>query len=152
MFPTYALSTTTAISGTHTYTLVSTTSPFHVVAVRMQQSKDLSETVVQCTIGGKLAVIGHNYAKDYPLDLLNFDCDSDVVILKTGNDEAFVSVTYIPDWAIPTTTPRYMQGFSYGEIMISFLLLIVVASSFFGGILNRLTGAKTKPVRKIQLG
>lgn len=164
MFPYYAFSTSTEIKSTATpvdYVLLSTSTPYHVVGVRMQQEKDLSETILTCKLEGKDVKIAHNYAKDYPLDLIMFDCDGNATIHKTGADTAFVTMTYIPDWAIPvetvasttvaTNTPAYINGFSYGEILVAFFLLILVTNAFFGGILNRLIGVKQKTGYKIIL-
>jgi hypothetical protein len=166
MFPYYAISTTTEITsgaGVKLYTLLSTTSPYYIVATRMQQEKDLSETLITCGVNGIKSIVAHNYAKDYPLDLQMFYCNGNAVIEKTGTDEAFVSMTYIPQWAIPVATttqsattststiPQYVNGFSYGDILISFFLFILVTNQFFGGILNRLMGRKQKANYKIRL-
>jgi hypothetical protein len=167
MIPTYAFSTSTTIkTGAEAvnYTLLSTSTDYHIIGVRMQQEKDLSETIVKCVYNGKTIVAGHNYAKDYPLDLLMLDCNGDMTLTKTGADEAFVTVTYLLDSQIPveatttsatttsaTNTPQYINGFSYGDMVIAFFLLVLVANQFFGGILNRLLGIKQKPNYKIRL-
>ena len=167
MFPTYSFSTSSTVktgATPITYTLLSTTTDFHIIGVRMQQEKDLSETIIKCLYNGNNVTVAHNYAKDYPLDLLMFDCNGDVTVTKTGADEAFVTMTYLPDWAIPTATstissattststvPQYVNGFSYGDILIAFFLFILVTNQFFGGILNRLMGRKQKANYKIRL-
>jgi len=156
MFPSYSISTTTEIASGAlpvTYTLLSTTSPYTIVGVRMQQEKDLSETVLRCMSNGTNIVVAHNYAKDYPLDIVNIRCTGNAVITKTGTDVAFMSMTYIPDSAIPviavsTNTPMYINGFSYGEVITGFFLLILVTGMFFGGILNRVIGVKQKALHR----
>lgn len=138
MFPLGAISTTTTINGAKTLVLVSTTSPTRILGLHMQQENVASLTQIKC---GDY-VVGKNYAKDYTLDLLNFHCNSDISVVKTGNDEAFVSVTYIrePDYHQVNTS----NGFTYGDMVIGFFLFILVVSHFFGGILNRLFGVKIR--------
>jgi len=59
-------------------------------------------------------------------------------------------VTVAPDLTITigtstsTNTPQYINGFSYGDIIIGLILFLMFAGSFFGGILNRLIGIKVK--------
>jgi hypothetical protein len=164
MFPQNAISTSTSIQGNVSYTLVSTTTPTIVYGVRMQQSGTASETYVHCPIlGGGNGNIAYNYAKDYPQDLLAYKCYGNIVVTKTGNDTSFVSITYAPQNYLPldvvcvtgcagsvstttgtSTTIYSVNGFSYEGILISFLLLVLVTGQFFGGILNRLIGVKSK--------
>lgn len=164
MFPQYAISTSTSITGNTSYTLVSTTSPTYIFGVRMQQSGQASQTVVTCpTIGGGVGYPAFNFAKDYPLDLLRFPCYGNIVINKTGNDISFVSITYATQQqadalvTIPvtvslpvatttgTSTVIYAEnGFSYEGMIMILLLLVLVTGQFFGGILNRVIGVKVK--------
>lgn len=150
--PVYSISTSTIITGNTSYVLLATSSPVIVQGVRMQQSGTASETVVSCSNG----IIGYNYAKDYPLDLLNMKCLGGITVHKTGNDTSFVSVTYLPYYASttreitastsPTTSPAYYMGFSYDGIMISFLLLLIFSMAFFGGIMRWTYGSKTRKI------
>jgi len=148
MFPINSISTSTEISGDVTYVLVSTSSPTTIYGVRLQQSLDNSTTKVECVQNGGKAIVAMNYAKDYPLDLLNLSCTGNISIVKTGNDTAFVSLTYGQTRVLSTNTPMYINGFSYGEIMIGLFLLAIATGAFFGGILNRVVGVKQKAVHK----
>lgn len=66
--------------------------------------------------------------------------------LKTfDNTLTYGAITWVNrDVSFSTKTPAYINGFSYGEIIISFLLLLLFTGSFFSGILNRLIGIKVK--------
>jgi hypothetical protein len=103
------------------------------------------------------------------------DCIGNILYTKTLAGASFVSVTvrpsYIPSEVVvtclnctssstvattgtttgTTTVPLYVNGFSYGDVMIGFFLLILVANQFFAGILDRLLGRKQKPNYKIRL-
>lgn len=150
MFPHQAISTSTVISGNTSHVLLSTTSPVIVLGARMQQSGVASETIVQCGNG----VVAYNYAKDYPLDLMNMYCTGGITVQKTGNDQSFVNVTYLPYWATNTpsltssltATPTAMiaNGFTYGEIWIGTLLLLLLLGNFFGGIIAHTVGLKRR--------
>lgn len=67
----------------------------------------------------------------------------------TVKDPETVIVTLATSTA--TNTPQYINGFSYGEIITGFFLLILVTMHFFGGITNRLHGTKQKLGYKIKL-
>jgi len=82
-----------SLSGNSTSTIVSGASGYDVqiMAVSMQQEKDLSVTILMC--GND--VVAKNYGKDLPQIFTHYHCDSeDFTLLKTGNDEATVHILY----------------------------------------------------------
>ena len=93
-YPPDALNFTGQFSGNTTNTIITgatPANPYTILAIRMQQEKDLSTTAIDCA-GKQLA---YNWAKDYTIDLLQTKCTGDIVLTKTGNDKVFVSITYI---------------------------------------------------------
>lgn len=102
-----------------------------ILAIKLQQSGLASETIIYC--GNN--IIAHNFAKDYSLDLINYVCNNqDVILTKSGNDTAFLSLSYVPyDVSkISTSTPTYYNGFSGGEIINStFNFLFLIFLMFF---------------------
>ena len=74
---------TALISGNVTDTIVLGTEGYdvHVIAVSMQQEKDLSDTTFVCGAD----IIAKNYGKDLPQVFLHYHCDSqNLEITKTG--------------------------------------------------------------------
>jgi hypothetical protein len=63
-----------------------------ILGVRMQQSGGTSRTIVFCGT----EEIAQNWAKDYPQDLMQKYCNLPIKIKKTGDDTAFISLTYMP--------------------------------------------------------
>lgn len=96
---------------------------------------------------------------------VSYVCNSNI----NGNlyRNSFITITYVPydlskiststpvtliqATSTASTTPQYINGFSYGEIIVSFLLLILVLNGFFGGILNNIMGKKVKHSYKVRL-
>ena len=120
------------LSGNTTTTFLVVTEPIYILKTRTQQSKDLSETIIYC---GNEAIL-HNYAKDYTIDLMNYECSQDITIVKTGNDEAFISLSYIK-----TASTTIDRTFSQGELVNTFfsflifgVLFIMLLFQKFGGI------------------
>jgi len=123
MYPQGAATHYVAASGTTSGVFENSSST--VYGLHIQQSKDMSETVILC--GSQ--VIAHNYAKDYPLDLIQHYCPGDLRWEKTGNDVAFISITYSTSSG---DRPGYVQNFSYGELTNStFLFLIFSVLAFW---------------------
>lgn len=55
-------------------------------------------------------------------------------------------VTISPTQTITLTGGATVEnGFTYGEIIIAFFLLLLVCMTFFGGVMNRVIGVKEKP-------
>jgi len=112
----------------------------------MQQSGVASETILSCGS----TVIAHNYAKDYNFDTFNFRCYDNLVVEKTGQDNSFVTVTYLPSYVEelqyvqPLPAPSVINGFTHGEIIIGFFLLFICLATFFGGIINHVAGMKIR--------
>lgn len=87
---------------------------------------------------------------------LNIDCIDSVEVENVGmGGSAFVSVNMLHDEPIftigtsssstsPYTSLSTINGFSYGEIMITLILFLMLTIMFFGGLWNRVIGIKKK--------
>jgi len=134
IFPKDAKTISTSITNIGSEILVSDI-PSSVLSVRIQQSGIQSETEIYC--GSH--IIAHNYAKDYSIDLGHHICYDPVVMNKTGaGDTAFATLTYVPydinKNDTSSTSPYFINGFSYGEIVLSiflFLIFIIIAFKCF---------------------
>lgn len=101
--------------------------PVTVLSIRIQQEKEVSTTEVICD-GHQLAL---NFAKDYPIDFPYHLCLDDVVINKTGNDVAFVSIVFLPfninestGSIVLTPSPvTLLSSFTFGELTIALILI-----------------------------
>lgn len=159
MFPNDSITLFKEISGNTTFVMVSGTAPKTIIGVAMQQSKDLSDTVLLCGSN----VLAKNYAKDLPQILMNYQCAQPITISKTGNDVSSISLTYVPyftsDFATTTTenlgfnptttiassTDIQVYGyFSAGDIVISVLLLCLILLKVLRDMASALSGIKTK--------
>lgn len=160
MFPSDSITLFQEIVGDTTFNLVPGNDEKTILSVTMQQSKDLSDTIVSC--GNN--IFAKNYAKDFPQTTMNYKCADDIIISKTGNDESTVIITYIPYYQndfyfgstsnqnvynpsteIGTTSDIHIYGsFSAGEIMISFLLMCIIVLSLIKGIAGALSIIQTK--------
>jgi len=73
------------------------------------------------------------------------------LILPEANNQNFQWGTSTCVTVSPTQTVTLLGGgtveggFTYGEIVIAFFLLLLVCMTFFGGVLNRVIGVKQKP-------
>ena len=103
MLPNDSISLFYEISGTTSQTLVSGTSHKTIIAVSMQQSKDLSDTILLCGTD----ILAKNYAKDLPQNFINYQCNDDIIISKTGNDLASVIISYVPYYTSDFATWRH---------------------------------------------
>lgn len=64
----------------------------------------------------------------------------------TKNDFEFASTTCIQRITQTTATSNTIGGFTYGEIMISFFLFLIVLGCLVGFIINRFLGIKIKRI------
>ena len=106
------------------------TPPITILGVHIAQSGTQSNTIITCGTA-KLAV---NFDKDYSLDLINYVCNENLNIEKTGaGDSSFSTITYIKrDISQATSTDTFVyNGFTNGEIINGvFLFLILMVLSF----------------------
>ncbi len=127
--------------------LVATPSnPVTVLGVRMQQSGVQSETILECDN----VMLAHNFGlRDYSLDLISFLCEGTLRFDKTGvSDTAFVSTTYVPRNIASSTeesfTQGYIQGFTYGDIIISVLAMLIFSIVIYDFLYRWVRGNKIK--------
>ncbi len=149
MFPKDAVTFTQELEGiTNVTVLVATPSnPVTVLSVRMQQSSIQSETILECDS----VVLAHNFggSRDYSLDLISFLCEGTLRFDKTGvGDNAFVSTTYVPRNIASSTeesfTQGYIQGFTYGDIIISVLAMLIFSIVIYDFLYRWVRGNKIK--------
>lgn len=141
MFPVDAITVTTELIGEDDFIFENTTNPKTILGLSIQQSGIASDSFVLC---GQ-ETVAKNYAKEVSQVLLNFNCNDIIKVEKTGNDDAFFILTYVPyDTAVATTLPFYINGFSYDGIFIGFVLFLMFIISFFGGLWNKIDGVKIK--------
>jgi len=139
------------------HTLVSGTDEKTILGVAMQQSKDLSDTLVYC--GND--VIAKNYAKDFPQVIMNYQCNDTISISKNGNYSSSIILTYVPYFTSDySTTTQYgynppvgiasssdiqvFGAFSAGEIMIAFLLVLQIFLMLLSALISSFGAIKTK--------
>lgn len=121
--------------------------PVTVLSIRIQEEKDAGTTFISCDA----VDIARNWAKDYPIDFPYVICTSDVVIDKTGNDDAFVSIVFLPfninestGSVVLTPTPvTLFSSFTFGELTIALILIPLTLVVLYQTILQ----AFRKPVR-----
>jgi hypothetical protein len=112
IFPSDAQSLYWELSGPGSYTLVSGSGDKTILGISIQQSGTASESDVKC--GSDIFV--RNYGKDYPFNLINKICKSDIVLEKTGNDKASFVLTYVPrDLSKTQTATASMQFVEFGN-------------------------------------
>jgi len=157
MLPNDTITLFKEISGNATYTFVSGNSPKTILAVSMQQSKDLSDTILLC---GN-TVIAKNYAKDFPQNIVNYHCSDNITISKTGNDLSSVIISYVPYFTNDySTTTQYgynpnlgiasssdiqiYGSFSAGEMMIAFVLVLQFFFMVLVALVSSFSAIKTK--------
>lgn len=146
------------ICGRNDDLVVSNANENTILGVAMQQSNNSSDTTIEC---GNDAV-AKNYATNYSHVPMNYQCDDNIEITKTGNDCAFVIINYVPyltsDFTTPTGTiatyspPTEINSagdielygsFNAGEIVISFLLLCLIVLSLAKMLVTALSNIKT---------
>lgn len=128
-----------------------------ILGVAMQQSNVSSDTTVEC---GNIAV-AKNYATNYSHVPMNYQCEDNIELTKTGNDCAFVILNYTPYLTSDySTTTQYgfnpptnissssdvvlYGSFTSGELMIAFLLFLHLFLTLLYTMVKSLKGIKTK--------
>lgn len=155
MFPNKAVTIAHELVGVSSYD-IALGDEFTILGVAMQQSNTSSNTVLKCDD----VVIAKNYATNYSHVPMNYRCEGDIEISKTGNDNAFVIVTYVPYFTdeMSTTTLGYNPidniasstdvkiygSISAGEIVISSILLILLVIFLMKLLSDGLSNVKTK--------
>jgi hypothetical protein len=158
------------VTGTVTNAkLFATSSEYHVKSVHISNGKLADTATISCTSEyGGIKILGYTEGYNFDSDLSSFDCVGDVTYSHTGQGVAFYTVTvrpsYVPEDYIVTcsnclttvsvgtttgtsTVVYAYNGMTYGDIVISFFLFLLVTGMFFGGILNRLIGVKMKKIQ-----
>jgi len=137
MFQNDAITSFHELIGPSTFDVTTSNGPHTILGVAMQQSNTSSNTVVKC--GND--IIAKNYATNFSNVPMNYQCNDDIIISKTGNDDASVIVTYVPylTGAYSTTTQfgynptaniasssdvQVFGSISAGEIVIVAVLMI----------------------------
>jgi len=156
MYRSDTITTFNEVSGDGITTIVSGNDPKIILGVAMQQGNVSSDTEVRC--GND--VVAKNYATNFSHVPINYLCDDDINITKTGNDDASVIITYAPYGIenIATTTYNPTSGiasstdiqiygsFTAGEVLIALLLFLIIvielAKSIARGIGNIKTGKR----------
>lgn len=158
IFPSDAITIFETAQGNITTTIINNNDPLTILAITFQQEKDLSDTILYCGNDP----LAKNYGKDFAQSFTNYKCDDDIILNKTGNDEASLIITYIPYYQSDTGTTTSELGynpstniasssdiqvygsFSAGEILIAFLLLCMILLSLIKGIAGALSHIQTK--------
>ena len=157
MFPNDAITKTFELSGPVSQNFSQNGGPNTILAVAMQQSNVSSNTEIICD--GDL--VAKNYATNFSNVTMNFQCLDDIIVSKTGNDNATIIITYVPYLTSEySTTTQYgynpktqissstditvYGAFSAGEIMISFLLVCLILLSLSKMLVSALSNIKTK--------
>jgi hypothetical protein len=78
--------------GSGTYTFLPAGSVRYIVGLAVQQSGVASDTLIKC---GNNTIL-RNYGKENNFQQVSIKCNDAISLDKTGNDSAFVTVTYIP--------------------------------------------------------
>lgn len=142
MFPKDAITEVKEIDGVGQFFLDNgSTRDKTILNITIQQSGTASESIVLC---GNTE-IAKNYNKDLRI-FMNYSCNDFVKLEKTGQgDIAFFNITYVTyNTATGTTSPTFINGFSYDGILIGLLLFLMFSIMFFGGIWNKVIGVKIK--------
>ena len=141
MFPKDAITQTTELQGAGDFVFDNTTDPKTILGISIQQSGTASDSFVLCGAD----TIAKNFSKELANVVLNYECNDILKVEKTGNDDAFFIITYVPYKTIAgTTSPTFINGFSYDGILIGLLLFLMFFLMFFGGLWNKIIGIKTK--------
>lgn len=157
MYPNDAITVTNELSGPVSWNASSNGGPNTILAVAMQQSNVSSDTEIRCD--GDL--VAKNYATNFSNVTMNFQCDDDIIVSKTGNDDATIVITFVPyltgDYStstqygynptanIASTSDVQVYGsISAGEAMIAFLILCSIAISLMVALAQALSNIATK--------
>jgi hypothetical protein len=142
MLPYDTITKTFEIAGIGTASIEIAT-PSTVLSLHMQQSGTQSNTTLYCGTH-KLA---QNYDKDYGLDLMNYVCNDTLWLNKTAaGDSSFTSISYVRyDRNINNTGGQnIIAGFTYGEIVSTTLLFLILFIGFWSFLAQRIKGVKVQ--------
>jgi len=130
--PAGSLHFSTEISGVSSTVAIAADSanPVTVLSVRINHQISLAETSISCD--GH--VLAKNMQLDYPLDFPHHVCTEDVLIDKTGPQDAFVSIVYLPfninetgGEVVPTSIPfTLLHSVTFGELTLALILIPLV--------------------------
>ena len=126
--------------GAGTYTFLPANGVRYIVGVGVQQSGQASDTLIKCGDN----IVSRNYGKDANFQQISYKCNAAITLDKTGNDNAFITMTYIPrDLSLEPPSVTYlstasgnlveagvysrvaMQGLTY-IIFLGFAMLILL--------------------------
>lgn len=139
MYPNDAITETRVLQGVVSSNFSNNGGPNTILSVAMQQENISSDTIITCD--GDL--VAQNYATNFSAVTMNYQCLDDIIVSKTGNDEATIIVTYVPyltsDYSTTTqygynpnteitgTSSIQVYGvYTAGEIIIAFLLTLLI--------------------------
>jgi hypothetical protein len=78
--------------GAGTYTFLPAGPVRYILGIAVQQSGQASDTLIKC---GSTVVL-RNYGKENNFQQLSYKCSDAITLDKTGNDSAFITITYVP--------------------------------------------------------
>lgn len=149
--------------GPGTQAVTNNGGPNTILGASIQQGNVSSDSEVLCGT----VTVAKNYATNFSHVPMNYQCDDDIYVTKTGNDAASFVVNYVEYLTndptnYPTTTLEYLQdynppigingttsinvygSFSAGEVLISFLLLCLILLALARSLAQALSNIKTK--------
>lgn len=141
MYPIDALTQYHELVGAGSYTMVAGTSVKYILGASIQQENVSSTSEVLCGS----SVVARNYAKDLIHNNLQYRCEDDLKISKTGNDDASFIVTYVEKDLALTPTPATVRidiasnsALAYGIhdslfFMWTACALLIMIGAFFMG-------------------
>jgi hypothetical protein len=115
--------------------IITTEYPTTILGISFYQGNVASDSILYC--GSTL--IFDNFAQSISYIQLNYPCYDTLKIVKTGNDKAMIVVNYAPYDLTknPTSTPTIINGFTYGEVLLSFFLFLFMVAGVFSFIVRR---------------
>lgn len=157
MYPNDAKTVYHELVGAGSYNVTNNDGPNTILAVAVQQSNISSDSVVKC----ENDVVARNYATNFSNVTMNYQCEGDILISKTGNDNAAFIITYVPyltgDYSTTTqfgynphvgiassSEIQYYGAFSAGELLIAFILLLHFGAFLLGLLVQAIRAMKTK--------
>lgn len=130
VFPVNAISLVYPIQGAQNIIISDTTTTKTVLAVQIMQTNVSSDTEVRCGDN----IIFYNKATTTPQVLMSKICADTLSIVKTGNDLAYVYITYVNyDISGVTSDIPLNPDFSSGDMvnaLFSFLIIILILIYF----------------------
>lgn len=155
MFPNDTITFSGEFCGGYSNFNISELSQNTILGVAMQQANNSSDTTLKC---GNTPV-ARNYATNYSHVPMNYQCEDDIHLDKTGNDCAFVIVNYSPYLTsdFSTSTSGYNPtsnissssdvqiygAISSGEVLISLLLICIIVMYIIRLLASSLSRIKT---------